>query len=110
MRRSTRTEIGAQLTFRVNAHTDARGRRRRFTVGRVPGLNPPPARVSRSVATPDSIAGMSVPSITAYQGPVQVPLAFKNAPSQNNWIGAGVNPPNWLRRSGFTDFLPNCPP
>jgi len=35
------TDIGARLTFRVNAHTDARKRRRRFNVGRVLVLNHP---------------------------------------------------------------------
>ena len=35
------TDIGARLTFRVNAHTDARRRRRRFNVDRVLVLNSP---------------------------------------------------------------------
>jgi hypothetical protein len=35
-----------------------------------------------------------------------IPLAFKNAPSQNIGLGEGVNPPNWLGASGFADFWP----
>jgi len=41
------TDIGARDTFIVNAHTDARRRRRRFNVGRVLVLNNPPARVAK---------------------------------------------------------------
>jgi len=37
------TEIGAWFTVRVTAHTGARRKRRRFTVGRVLVLNDPPA-------------------------------------------------------------------
>jgi hypothetical protein len=38
-------DVGARLTFRVNAHTDARSvrRRRRLNVDRVVVLNDPPA-------------------------------------------------------------------
>jgi hypothetical protein len=38
-----RSEIRTLLTRSVNAHTDARRRRRRFKVGRVLVLNNPPA-------------------------------------------------------------------
>jgi len=43
VRTCTRTKIGAWLTFRSNAHTDARRRRRRFNVGGVRILHTPPA-------------------------------------------------------------------
>ena len=52
------TEIGAWLTFRATAHTDAWKRRRRFNVGRVLVLNNPPASPSVGAASGTSLSSM----------------------------------------------------
>jgi hypothetical protein len=54
-----------ELTLSVNAHTDARGRRRRFNVGRVPVLNKPPASARSTPGSADSRGAGRPPTMSA---------------------------------------------
>ena len=56
----------------------------------------------REVATKLSAVGLLL-TITVGSH-TMIPLAFKSAPSENNKLCQGVNPPNWVGQIGFADF------